>query len=140
MDSVVYQKWFPSVFVAGVQSRAREPVILTVDNCGAHTELTHPQIQIFALPPNVTAIHQPLDAGVVAALKHPYKKRFISLVIRAHEDKLQKEAAASATEHDASFADVAAQWIYHQVPYSRITSMRTRVKACLSRHLVPDAG
>ena len=96
MDSVVYQKWFTSVFVAGVQARTREPVILIVDNCGAHTELTHPQVRICALPPNVTAIHQPLDAGVIASVKRRYKKRLISLVLRAHEDKVRREAAEAA--------------------------------------------
>jgi len=105
MDSVVYQKWFTSVFVAGVQARTREPVILIVDNCGAHTELTHPQVRICALPPNVTAIHQPLDAGVIASVKRRYKKRLIALVLRAHEDKVRREAAEAAAAADAVVAE-----------------------------------
>lgn len=108
MDSIVYEKWFNNVFVPAVRSRTTEHVILIVDNWGAHSELTHPQVKICCLPPNVTAIHQPLDAGAIACVKRRYKKRLISLVLRAHEDKQRRIAAEAAAAGGAASMAVSA--------------------------------
>jgi len=69
MDAVVYEKVLNSVFVPEVRARTRSPVIMIVDNCGAHTELECDGVKICPLPPNVTSVHQPLDAGIIACLK-----------------------------------------------------------------------
>ena len=85
MDGDVYEKWFNTVFVPAVRERTRLLCVLDVDNCGAHNKLEHPQVAICPLPPNVTSVHQPLDAGIIAALKRCYKGRLLSLVIGAFE-------------------------------------------------------
>jgi len=73
MDREVYKKWFSTVFVTAVRARTQLPCILIVDNCGAHGKLKHPQVAICPLPPNVTSVDQPLEAGIIAALKGRYK-------------------------------------------------------------------
>ncbi|KAK1862528.1 hypothetical protein I4F81_005096 [Pyropia yezoensis] len=108
MDSVVYEKWFNTVFVPAVRSRTTDHVIRIVDNCKAHSELTHPQVKTCFLPPNVTAILQPLDAGAIACVKRRYKKRLISLVLRAHQDKQRRIAAEAAAAGGAASMAVSA--------------------------------
>jgi len=47
------------------------------------------------LPPNVTSIHHPLDAGIVSALKRRYKRRLLALDIEAFERTRAAQLAAS---------------------------------------------
>jgi len=47
------------------------------------------------LPPNVTSVHQPLDAGITAALKRRYKRRLLALVVWAFECTRAAKLAAS---------------------------------------------
>jgi len=68
MDGTVNEKWFSTVFVSSVRSRTRSPVILVVENCGAHTELECDGVTICPLPPTVTSVHQPIDAMIIACL------------------------------------------------------------------------
>lgn len=54
-------------------------ILLLMDNCSAHgTKHTLPEldnIDIQFLPPNTTSKLQPLDAGIIAAMKKRYRKR-----------------------------------------------------------------
>jgi len=81
MDADVYENVFTTVFLAAVRARTSLPVALVVDNCGAHSKLEHAQVTTIPLPPNVTSIHHPLDAGIIAALKRRYKRRLLALDI-----------------------------------------------------------
>jgi len=85
MDGFVHKEWFKTVFLPAVRDRTRLPCILIVDNCGAHGELNDEQVTFFPLPPNVTSLHQPLDAGIIASLKRRYQGRLLGLVIGAFE-------------------------------------------------------
>jgi len=97
MDGDVYETWFNTVFVPAVRARTRLPCVLFVDKCGAHGKLEHPQVAISPLAPNATSMHQPLDAGIIAALKRRYKGRLLSFVIGAFErSRLAPIAAARA--------------------------------------------
>ena len=97
IDAVVYEKRFNTVFVPEVRARTCLPVILIVDNCGAHTELEYNGVKICPLPPNVTSVHQPLDAGIIACLKRRYKKHRNSLVLRAFPEKRRRQEAEAAS-------------------------------------------
>ena len=56
-------------------------IALVVDNCSAHhTNKSFTNIQLFFLPPCVTATHQPCDAGIIALLKGRYRRLFLRLV------------------------------------------------------------
>jgi len=72
MDWEVYKKWFNTVFVTAVRARTQLACILIVDNCGAHGKLKHSYVELCPLPANVTSVHQPLDAGIIAALQRLY--------------------------------------------------------------------
>ena len=102
MDADVYEKWFTTVFVPAVRARTSLPVALVVDNCGAHSKLEHPQIATISLPPNVTSVHQPLDAGIIAALKRRYKRRLLALVVEAFERTRVTQLADARGRQSAS--------------------------------------
>jgi len=106
MDGTVYEKWFKTVLVPKVRSRTRSPVILLVENCGAHTKIECDGVTIYPLPPRVTSVHEPLDAGIIACCKHRYKRRLISLVLSAlHEKRRRQEAAAAVAPAAATAAE-----------------------------------
>ena len=57
----------------------RKQVILLIDNAPSHKitiDLTN--IKIIFLPPNLTSVLQPLDAGVIACLKRYYRKKLVN--------------------------------------------------------------
>ena len=88
-------EWFHNHFVPYIQERLgddREAVLL-LDNCAAHpdvVELVSESGRIVAkfLPPNVTLLIQPMDQGVLVALKRIYKKKLLSKLILADEDDI----------------------------------------------------
>ena len=66
--------------------RPRAKCVLLLDNCAVHpeeTELLSDDDNIFAcyFPPNVTALIQPMDKGVIQSLKCFYKRNFILQMI-----------------------------------------------------------
>jgi len=83
--------------VPAVRARTRLPCVLVVDNGGADCELKHPQVAFFPLPSNVTSNHQPLDAGIIAALKGPYKARLLGLVVGDFEQSRLAEIGTAGT-------------------------------------------
>ncbi len=44
--------------------------------------LQDPQVKWILLPPNCTAVHQPMDQGIIAALKAGYKSKFLHIMVR----------------------------------------------------------
>lgn len=71
--------WFREVFVRYKRKLLgdTEPAILFWDNAIPHAldldMAPYKDITILMLPPNLTARHQPMDAGIIAALKCHYK-------------------------------------------------------------------
>lgn len=125
----VHQEWITSVLVAGVQTRMKEAVIL-INICGAHMDLTNPEVRICALLPNVGAIHQPLDAGVMASVKRLYKNPLISLVLRAYEEKLRREAAHPRRHvmrqlHEHPWRQQRLMRGHHQADHQRLAGQRS---------------
>lgn len=57
-------------------------VILLLDNCNAHSNLSLSHINLVFLPPNTTARLQPLDAGIIQTVKLSYRKSFLRHIIR----------------------------------------------------------
>jgi len=82
MDASVFKRWVFEVFWPYVRSFTTDKVALIVDNLASHDDFSDDQLLLIALPPNTTAVFQPLDAGVIQALKMRYKKRFLAVVVR----------------------------------------------------------
>ena len=79
-DRCTVLSWFQE-FNKGMKTRKSCKVLLLVDNCSAHgniatlPDLSH--VEVHFLPPNITSRFQPLDAGIIAAVKMGYKKRHL---------------------------------------------------------------
>jgi len=76
-DASVFKRWFEEVFVPAVQAGTAHHVYFIMDNLGCHSSSSHPQVTIIELPPNPTAVYQPLDVGIIVLLKNRYKKRLL---------------------------------------------------------------
>ena len=87
MDTSLFLDWFHNTFVPFVQQEllklGLEPrAILTRDNCLAHPDpellvSKDKMITIQFLPANVTSLIQPMDQGVIQALKLRYRKKLL---------------------------------------------------------------
>lgn len=77
MTSLIFNEWL-TCFDKKMRD-LRKQVILLIDNAPSHKitiDLTN--IKIIFLPPNLTSVLQPLDAGVIACLKRYYRKKLVN--------------------------------------------------------------
>lgn len=99
-DSKVFKKWWEA-FRLYIRSRTNRKCLLIMDNCGPHgTELVDPggQIEVIFLPPNVTSVYQPMDAGVIAMLKKNYRYRLLMRMFDIFEERQDRREAAKAAK------------------------------------------
>lgn len=101
MNSEIFRLWFQKEFVPSVEKYLNDnnlprKAILVLDNAPSHPatdELQDGDIKTLFLPPNVTPLCQPMDQGVLAALKNKYRRRLLTCLITAidnDEDVLQR--------------------------------------------------
>ena len=91
MTSELFSDWFINAFIPNIKKHQRSAgnigkVLLLVDNCVAHTRLdslnsVDDLFKIIFLPPNVTSLIQPMDQGVIHALKIIYKQLFVDFLV-----------------------------------------------------------
>ena len=75
-------------------SAANRKIILIIDNCTTHLHVEQlNSIELIFLPPNTTSHTQPMDQGIIRALKAKYR----SLVVRKRIAALEKKN--SCTNH-----------------------------------------
>ena len=85
MSSELFEEWIKELDRSfSVQKRK---IALIVDNCPAHPTVTGLEwIELIFLPPNTTSVTQPMDQGVIRALKAKYR----SLAVRKQLANLEK--------------------------------------------------
>ena len=67
---------------------SKRKIALTIDNCTAHPHVENLKwIKLIFLPPNTTSHTQPMDKGIVRALKTKYRSLAVSKLIIALERK-----------------------------------------------------
>ncbi|RWS05717.1 tigger transposable element-derived protein 4-like protein, partial [Leptotrombidium deliense] len=68
-------------------------ILIIIDNASSHNtfSLELKNIEFLFLPPNVTCKLQPLDLGVIAALKLKYRTRFVKFLIQSYETDILKQ-------------------------------------------------
>ncbi|MGL5265978.1 MAG: hypothetical protein ACRC9E_07025, partial [Plesiomonas shigelloides] len=67
-------------FLIDFDSRMTQTVYLVIDNCSGHFPIMRPpltHVKLLQMPPNATAVLQPMDAGIIRAFKSYYSKLFI---------------------------------------------------------------
>ena len=89
-----------------------------MDNFAAHDKdvLAHDRVDVYCLPPNCIAIHQPMDVGVIAALKARYRASLLARILEILPERQQLRECAKnlpkgmkgiAEGHDAHVLDAA---------------------------------
>lgn len=95
MDSKLFSEWFNDRFLPAVRKFCREKslpekALLLLDNAPSHPSSASLQsadgkIKTMFLPPNTTAIIQPMDQGVLESCKRRYKKKMTRHVLEQNE-------------------------------------------------------
>lgn len=69
-------------------SVSKRKIALIIDNCTAHPHLENLKwVELIFLPPNTTSHTQPMDQGIIRALKAKYRSLAVSKLIKALEKK-----------------------------------------------------
>jgi hypothetical protein len=82
MTQDLFKDWFYNCFIPEVEAFMSEKklyfkALLIIDNASCHkVELNHPSVKVIYMPPNCTAVIQPLDQGVIQTFKLYYARRF----------------------------------------------------------------
>lgn len=93
MDCDLFKGWFEHQFVPKVTAFNRENglpnrALLFIDNAPSHPgELVCGDIKTVFLPKNVTSIIQPMDQGVLQAMKQKYRKMLLRTLLEEDEDE-----------------------------------------------------
>lgn len=91
MNSVIFKKWFEKESLPAVEkhlaaNKLSRKVILLIDNTPSHPAsdvLQDGDIKAVLLPANVTSVCQPMDQGILEALKEKYRRHLLSCLIEA---------------------------------------------------------
>ncbi|XP_064108006.1 tigger transposable element-derived protein 1-like [Macrobrachium nipponense] len=89
----VFEDWFVNYFVPSVERYCTSKgipfkVLLVLDNPPGHPaqlENFNPNVKMVYLPPNTTALLQPMDQGVIASFKAYYLRRTIAMALQGTE-------------------------------------------------------
>ena len=80
MTSGIYESWLRKLY--SQFCRQQRSVLLIVDNCPAHPVVDGlTNVKVAFLPPNATSKLQPMDQGVIRALKVRYRKKLLTRLI-----------------------------------------------------------
>ena len=91
MDSQIFSDWFHKDFVPSVTKYLKErgltvKALLLLDNAPSHPDLPtlvskDGNIKALFLPPNTTSLFQPMDQGVIEAMKRRYRKALLQKLL-----------------------------------------------------------
>lgn len=89
ITKVLISNWFHQCFIPEVEEYLPKKgmefhVLLLIDNAGGHpVDLYHEGVQIEFLPPNTTSLLQPMDQGVICALKALHTRNCVQQLVDA---------------------------------------------------------
>ena len=90
MNSEIFAEWFKKDFVPAVkrhqcaQNICLPKALLLINNCSAHPQELKTRdgsVTCMFLPPNTTSLIQPMDQGVLQAMKNHYKRKLLQKII-----------------------------------------------------------
>lgn len=140
MTTVVFQRWLED-FNKQMRSQERH-VLLLVDNVSSHrldTPLSNVNVQ--ALPPNTTAMLQPLDAGIIASFKAHIARAQHRAVVDKFDDLFEQMEEVAAGDRERAIdklftVDVLVAMRWAQEAWSQVTS--ATVSSCWRHTQVLD--
>lgn len=110
MTEQIFKNWFENSFVKEVKRYLKEKnlpakAILLLDNATCHPQSlsdVDKDIYVMFLPPNCTALIQPMDQNAIRILKTNYRKSFLSLLLSSPTSNLP-ESLKNFTLKDVAF-------------------------------------
>eukprot|EP00171_Calliarthron_tuberculosum_P001838 IDg1838t1 len=83
MTGELFNYYIESIWYPAVRRRTSQDVCILLDNCSAHGDNLprFPGVEYIFLPPNVTSVYQPLDMGVLRALKTNARRHLLSQIM-----------------------------------------------------------
>ena len=85
MDSILFEEWIREL--DSKFEREGRKIVLNVDNCPAHLRVKDLKaINLVFLPPSTTSKMQPMDQGVIRALKAHCRSKAVQMYITAIEN------------------------------------------------------
>ena len=117
MDARICRHWLVHVFLPAARRFTQNPIILLWDGLSSHVvpDPVPAGVTFLSLPPGTTSVFQPLDQGVLNALKLKFRTKVLQKIV-ANMDTLASRQDAARTmrpgtaglEHgvDANVADV----------------------------------
>ncbi len=105
MNSAIFKEWFQVEFIPIVEKYTKEnglsrKALLFVDNAPSHPDdLQDGDMKVIFLLPNVTFLCQPMDQGVLEAIRKYYRSKLLEYFIGAID---VKENCAQSFEKSVS--------------------------------------
>jgi len=86
MDRIIFKEWYTDVFLREIMEKHGQNArcVLLLDNAPSHPpaeELNLINDLCLYLPPNVTAISQPMDQGIIEKVKKIYKRQVLETIL-----------------------------------------------------------
>ncbi|XP_064647061.1 tigger transposable element-derived protein 6-like [Lineus longissimus] len=123
MTGEIFGRWVKS-FNTRMRLQGRH-VLLFIDNAPSHPKyFSLSNVKIIFLPANTTSKLQPLDQGIIAAIKKNYRRRLLQAVLL----RMDKEEDISKLSKCVSVLD-ACEWVTAAVKEVKSTTVR----ACFAR-------
>lgn len=97
MSADIFLDWYSNTFIPEVKKFREEKgktgkALLIIDNAPTHSDIDtlnaiNEDFSVIFLPPNVTALLQPMDQGVIAKTKRLYRKELLRRLLLAERDE-----------------------------------------------------
>jgi hypothetical protein len=93
MTRDIFSNWLLSLNNRFISEKRN--ILLFLDNCTAHPAVTLSNIKLVFLPPNTTSNLQPLDMGIIRAVKMGYRRKLLSYVANFMDEPSNAESIFS---------------------------------------------
>ena len=90
----IFQEWFLHHFIHEtkeycIAKNIPFKILLLIDNVTGHAknlDVLHPDVRVMFMPPNTTALIQPMDQGIIASFKAYYARRAVTQAVEYTQD------------------------------------------------------
>lgn len=144
MDRDIFTRWFHDKFVPHVRENLRkknlpEKAVLILDNAPSHPaenllKTEDGMIFVKYLPANVTALIQPMDQGVIAALKKTYRSNLLKNYV---QKKLDLKSFKATSNILTAIIEVSSVWSNMKTETLR-NSWRKLLSSDLDLEITPE--
>lgn len=139
INKEIYHNWFTTIFVPSIRQKTDRPVLLILDNCSVHQVIEAEGITTIFLPPNVTSTSQPLDQGIICAVKKNYRTNVLKKVMQNMDMFIQNSEKSRKRSglHEGGLPDVLDASIVLKESWENIPP-KTIIKSWVHSNLVPE--